>query len=103
MAMNALSAGGFRIAIWIELKPVHDSPNMPTLPVDLPRGLGDADFKGQAIHADGVGNGLDLARCHARAVLRRQRRGIDLRQLSVRVHIEENERAVPLGKALHGR
>ena len=32
--MIALSAGTFRAAIWIELKPPQEMPNMPTLPFD---------------------------------------------------------------------
>src|SRR6187401_1954083 len=34
MAMIALSAGTFRAAIWIELKPPQEMPNIPTLPFD---------------------------------------------------------------------
>ncbi len=33
-AMIALSAGGRRIAMWMELKPPHEMPNMPTRPLD---------------------------------------------------------------------
>ena len=33
-AMIAFSAGGLRSAIWIELNPPQEMPNMPTLPVD---------------------------------------------------------------------
>ena len=32
--MIAFNAGGRRIAMWIELKPPHEMPNMPTLPVE---------------------------------------------------------------------
>ena len=32
--MIALSAGGWRIAIWIELKPPQEMPHSPTLPFD---------------------------------------------------------------------
>ena len=34
MATIALSAGGLRAAIWIELKPPQEMPNIPTLPFD---------------------------------------------------------------------
>ena len=33
-AMIALSAGGLRIAMWIELKPPQEMPNIPTLPLE---------------------------------------------------------------------
>jgi hypothetical protein len=36
-ATIALSAGGFRMAMWIELNPPHEMPNMPTLPSEKGR------------------------------------------------------------------
>ena len=33
-AMIAFRAGGRRIAMWIELKPPQEMPNMPTLPLE---------------------------------------------------------------------
>jgi hypothetical protein len=32
--MIAFRAGGLRIAMWMELKPPHETPNMPTFPVE---------------------------------------------------------------------
>ncbi len=32
--MIAFSAGGLRIAMWIELKPPQEMPNIPTLPFE---------------------------------------------------------------------
>ena len=34
IATIAFSAGGRRIAMWIELNPPHEIPNMPTLPFE---------------------------------------------------------------------
>ena len=35
--MMALSAGGFRMAMWMALKPPQEMPNMPTLPLEKGR------------------------------------------------------------------
>ena len=32
--MMALRAGGCRIAMWMALKPLHEMPNIPTLPFE---------------------------------------------------------------------
>jgi hypothetical protein len=42
MAMIAFSAGGLRIAMWMELKPPQEMPNMPTLPFENGRAASQA-------------------------------------------------------------